>query len=239
MEDPKEKVVVTREKPGGKDGLILKKIGGKVALPRLLPDRFPSSSAKLTVISAAKLPGPKVDETVAVKAGEKVASADQELLMILKPGRSVRLEVNAGANQERVQAALERKIQANGWKLAPTAPVLIRAEIVHGQPQQVTCASEKPGAQSDEKTVTITPEISRVSILVSDEAVWASSTPGSVPPRIALQEGETPQSAAVHWQKPNVAFFESLEIPDRIGDPSQEQQGLGATIITPRGLIAK
>ena len=115
---PGGKTILILDKPGRKDELTRKKAAEKPASPRFSPNRVPNSPAKFTLISAAKLPGPKVDETVAAKAGETAASADHELLMILAPGRAVRLEVSAGTDQNRVQAALERKIQANGWKLA-------------------------------------------------------------------------------------------------------------------------
>jgi hypothetical protein len=75
------------------------------------------------------------EESLAAKR-DVAASPDKDSQLILAPGRAVRLEVDAGNDKKRVRAAMERKIQANGWNIASSDSVVIKAEIVHGKTRQ-------------------------------------------------------------------------------------------------------
>jgi hypothetical protein len=181
-------------------------------------------------VGAARLSGPSVDAAV--------ASLDRESPLIIKPGTAVRLDVRAGANAERVQAALERKIKANRWKLDPAASTVVIAEMTRGQTQQVTYRSMGFGpSRGGEQTVTVTPEISTVRIEVGGKVAWSACTGTGAPSVLMLPKGQTAQSEIDRWQKPNVEFFEGLDIPDSILDPAR-RTGLGTTRVTTRGLIS-
>jgi hypothetical protein len=182
-------------------------------------------TTKTLAVGAVRLPGPKVDEAV--------AALDVESLMILKPGSAVKLEVSVGEHAERVRAALEAKIKANGWKLDDNAQYIVRAEMTRGQTQQVTYHFiGKP-----DQTVSVTPEISQVSIKCGDKTAWQSASGSGAPPMITLREGESAQAEIDKYQKPNVEFFERLNIPKRILDPDK-CHGIGSTAVTARGLVA-
>jgi hypothetical protein len=215
------------------DEMLRESAAGERRAPRIpfgAMENMENRRQKLVVIGAAKLPGAKVDETV--------ASLDPESLLILKPGMSVRLEVNAGADNQRVQAALERVIQKNNWKIDSAASVVVVAEMTRGEPQQITYVPEHLPFRSEGQTVTVTPEISRVSVRVNNKIAWSAGTASGAPPRLNLRAGETVQQMAANWQKPNPAFFDSVQIPDRIYDP-EKRNGLGTSGITTRGLMPK
>jgi hypothetical protein len=176
-------------------------------------------------VGAVELPGPNVDEAA--------ASLDPESLMILKPGTPVRLEVNAGGDTARVQAALEEEIRSNGWQLDPGASITVSAEMKVGKTQQVTYRSMMGGG---EQTVTVTPHISRVEVRVGDEVAWQSGTSSGAPPIVHLKEGQSAQSEVSRWNQANPGFFDKVDMPERILDPAKKN-GIGTTRVTNRGLI--
>jgi hypothetical protein len=179
-------------------------------------------------VGAARLPGPKVEEAV--------AALDPDALLIVKPGTAIRLDVRTGEHDARVRAALEGKIKANGWKLDAAASTVLIAEMTRGNTQQVTYRLD----DGSEQTVAVTPAFSTVRIEVAGKSVWQSGTRSGavIPPIIMLRKGQTAQSEIDRWQKPNVEFFERLDIPDRILDPAK-RNGLGTTKVTTRGLVAQ
>src|SRR5262249_10559344 len=81
-------------------------------------------------VGAVMLPGPLVNETE--------AGLDPESLIVVKAGTPIKLDVQAGENTARVQAALEAKIKTNGWVLSPTANFVLKAEMKRGDQQTVT-----------------------------------------------------------------------------------------------------
>jgi len=53
-----------------------------------------------------------------------------------------------------------------------------------------------------------------------------------------LREGQTAQGEVSKWQAPQPGFFDTVDIPDKIIDPSK-RNGLGTTEVTNRGLVVK
>jgi len=189
---------------------------------------FGAGAQRGLAVGAVQLPGPKVDE--------EAAALDPESLMIIKPGTAVRLDVRAGGDTARVQAALEREIRANGWKLSPSASIVVVAEMKVGETQQVTYRTLMGPQRGREETVSVTPHISEVRIEVGSEVAWQSATRTGAPPMVTLKEGESVQGEANRWQNPNAEFFDTVDMPERILDPAK-RNGLGTTQVTNRGLI--
>ena len=84
------------------------------------------------------------------------------------------------------------------------------------------------GQPGNEQTVTVTPHISTLRIEVGGNVAWQSGTRTGAPSIVTLQSVKTIQSEVDRWQRPNVEFFESVDIPERILDPSK-RNGLGTT----------
>ena len=189
-----------------------------------------SGSERGLAVGAVKLPGPKVDEAD--------AAFDPESLVIIKPGEAVRLDVKAGENDARVRAALTAKIQANGWVLSDSAPNVMTAEMGQAETRTVTYHMRGLGGSSGEQSVTVAPFYSTLKLMVGDKQAWYGGTSTGPPPVIFLREGQTAQGEVDKWQHPNVAFFDTVSIPDRIMDPAK-RSGLGSTQVTNRGLVAE
>jgi hypothetical protein len=183
-------------------------------------------------VGAVLLPGPQVDEIA--------ANLDVESMMVtIKPGTPVRLDVQTGENTPRVQAVLEEKIRKNGWVPAPNAEVALIAEMKQGPQQTVTYRVRGFGANRTvltTQTASVVPYLTSLRLMMGKKAVWQSGTGNGIPPIVTLYEGRTVQDEVDRWQHPNVEFFETVLIPTRVMDPAK-RIGLGTTMVTNRGLI--
>jgi hypothetical protein len=153
----------------------------------------------------------------------------------MKPGSAVRLQVQAGEHQSRVEAALKKEIQKNGWVLQPGATSVLSAEMKQGETQTITYKFFRTG---EEQSATITPHVASLELKVGDKIAWQSGTGSGASPVIFLQPGETAQDVLDKWNNPRPQFFESVDIPDSILDPAK-RNGLGTTQVTNRGLVPK
>lgn len=176
-----------------------------------------------SAVGAVKFPGPKVEDVV--------GGINPEDFMIVKPGSEVRLEVRCGTDSATVQAAVEKQIRANGWKISASAPIVIIAEMRRGEPQSTTYESQSAPSQS----VTIAPYISELKIISGNKTIWEAATRRRVPPFLRLQAEQSVQAEIDKWQKPNPGFFDRAAMPMRLLDPAK-RDGFGTTMVTTKGL---
>jgi len=176
-------------------------------------------------VGSVQLPGPQVDEAA--------ASLDPESLLIMKPGSGVQIQVRAGQNTPRVRAALEKEVAKNGWRIDPSASATLIAEMKRGETQDVTYRFFDGRG---EESASVTPYISSLKLNVGEVVAWQSGTSSGAPFSVRLKEGESVQDEVDRWQRPNPAFFDSVDIPDKIMDPAH-RNGLGTTKVTNRGLV--
>jgi hypothetical protein len=177
-------------------------------------------------VGAVKLPGPKVDDVT--------GNADPEKFILIKPGSEVRLDIRCGEASSAVQATLEKKAQVNGWKISATAPIVITAEMRRGPSQTTTYESRTAASQ----TVTISPYISEIKIVIGDKTAWQAATSSGAPPFLTLRAGQSVQAEVDKWQQPNSGFFDRVTMPARILDPAK-RNGFGTTLVTTKGLVPK
>jgi hypothetical protein len=189
-----------------------------------------SGSQRGLAVGAVKLPGPGVDQAA--------ETLNRDELMIIKPGTAMRLTVQAGPDTQRIQDALVKKIQANGWVLDPTAQVEVLARLEIGKTQNVTYRMMGGFSGGSNQSASITPYISSIKINMGKKVIWQSASSSGAPPMVRLREGESVQNEVNRWQKPDPGFFDRVDIPARILDPDKKN-GLGVTEVTNRGLIPK
>jgi hypothetical protein len=179
-------------------------------------------------VGAVQLPGPRVDEME--------TRLELETLYIMKRGSAVRVEVDAGADTERIQKVLEEKITANGWTVMPGASAVLIAEIKQGKEQTVNYRQFGTGPGGATQSATFVPYISSLRLQIGNSTAWQTGTSTGAPPVVRLSAGHTAQDEVDNWQKPNTEFFRSVKIPERILDPKY-RDGLGTTLVTNRGLV--
>jgi hypothetical protein len=179
-------------------------------------------------VGAVLLPGPQVDEIA--------AALDVESLLAIKPGTAIRLDIQAGENNARVQAAMEATIKKNGWTVSPTATTVLVAELKRGQQQTIEYHVSGFGRGDSNSSASVVPYVSSVKIMIGDQVAWEGGTSTGAPVMMMLKPGQSVQAEVDRWQRPDVEFFEKLDIPAKILDPTK-RSGLGTTQVTNRGLI--
>jgi hypothetical protein len=101
-----------------------------------------------------------------------------------------------------------------------------------GKTQTTTYRSFATGG---EQSVSVTPFISSLVLKVGENVAWQSGTSSGLPMMMRLEPGQTAQGEVNKYQRPNPQFFEQVEIPSEVSDPTK-REGLGATKVTTRGL---
>jgi hypothetical protein len=190
-----------------------------------------SGSQRGLAVGAVTLPGPKVEDAA--------AKFNRDAMLIVKPGTPVRIVVEAGEFNQRVQAALEKQAKDNGWTISPTATNVLFAEMKRGETQQITYRmSGGSRFGGGEQTVTVTPFLAHLRLDCAGTAAWQSGTSSGAPPILFLKDGQSVQAEVDKWQRPQPEFFENLDIPDRVLDPAV-RLGLGATKVSNKGLTVE
>lgn len=144
-----------------------------------------------------------------------------------------RIEVNTGSHDAQVRASLERKVKQNGWKLDPSSPNVLIAEIKQGQPRQKTYTFH--GRRPNE-TVSYTPYNHTLRIKCGEDTAWEIMTSLGAPWMISIREDSSVQEEINRSQKTSPSFFENAKIPERILDP-KKRGGFGTSKVTNRGLV--
>jgi hypothetical protein len=164
-----------------------------------------------------------------------VAGIDPGEIYALAPGGAVALQVNAGAEAQAVRQAMEKRIAANGWKLAPDSPVRIIATVKPGEARTETY-SEGLGGGGAASSVTFRPMISEVDVQVNGESAWSAGTQTFLPGILVSKQGQSTQDAVRAYEKPDIGFFANLALPRQIVKP-QHQEGLGASQLAGAGVL--
>jgi len=175
-------------------------------------------------VGNVKLPGPE--------EREKTEGVRRDDLVVLKPGSKIRLEVRCGSEHNPVvYNALLAKIQENGWELnQEDYDAVMHADITLGE--SVTRTYRFFGFTRAPETVTYTPIISKLDIMVGDTTIWVNRT--STGPGFFVNANETIQQQ-VDRQKEDVNFFTRSQIPAMILDPKYGR-GFGSTKVSTKGL---
>lgn len=166
---------------------------------------------------------------------DKLTTVDRKKYMLLGKNASVRLSVNAGQSNSEVQAAVERQIQNNGWKVNTQSQFLLEAKIYTAPTQTVRYENRTTGEVT---SVQATPIVSTLTLYRDTETIWSSSTSTGFPPMLFLREGTSIQQEVSKAQQADVGFFSRTEIPIEVLDPKLKT-GIGTSEVTIKGLIPK
>jgi SLA1 Homology Domain 1 (SHD1) protein len=181
------------------------------------------------LIGAIEIPGPEVD-----RADASFASFQPKSAAVIKPGSKVRIVVDAGEHNARVQAALESKVQENGWILDPNSSTVLTATMGREKPQQISYYSGNKLVE----TVTVTRHFSKLVLEHEGEMLLTWGTGDRAPKeRYWLRGGETIQERIDAASQPNLEFFDQFRLPKTVDDPRKVQApGVGTTAFTSQGL---
>lgn len=178
------------------------------------------------VVGAVKLP-----EQAVLNSLTKV---DRKDYMLTGEGTRVRLEA-AGDQASAILKGLKKQVAENQWVESPTAEFVLQGEIKQ-LPAQST---EYTNTMTREvQTVSHSPIVSSMSLKRGSEVVWQSASSSGIPPMVMLREGQSLQSEADKWQRPDIEFFDRQDVPQEVMDP-KKRGGIGASDVTLKGLVPR
>ena len=124
--------------------------------------------------------------------------------------------------------------RGGGWKLNSNAPNRIVATVTRGQEDSGTF-QENVGLNRQETTVRIQTFVSTVEIVAEGQKAWSRSTQTGLPGVLFATEGKTLQQAAAEYERPNLDFFSSIDLPPTV-PRAKFAEGLGVSKLGTQGV---
>ncbi len=170
------------------------------------------------------------------KAQMAIRRLDQQKnVMVTAPGTEVRIEIESleAVEKKAITEALTTAIERAGWKIKPTAKLIVVAKIGRGKPYSVQYKSGALGSASpaqETHNVEIKPFTAILEIRSGKSVLWTRNTENFAPPMVFLKGNETVEQAVKKYERPQPEFFSMLQIPPRI-PRSEIAKGLGSSRI--------
>ena len=166
------------------------------------------------------------------------AGLDPEQLLAVRPGAAFALDVRVqgdAAEQQQVQQALTARLQAAGMTVGQGAALVLQATTETGKSREMSYrAFGRPLGEAEK--VTITEQISRLKILEQGKLIWEGALYGGGPAFLEIKRGQTIQDALAPYQKPNLQYFSSVNLPRYVARTA-EAGAYGFSRYTPRGIV--
>jgi hypothetical protein len=166
------------------------------------------------------------------------AGLDPEQLLAVRPGATFTLDVRVqgdAAEQQQVQQALTARLQAAGMTVGQGAALVLQATTETGKSREMSYrAFGRPLGEAEK--VTITEQISRLKILEQGKLIWEGALYGGGPAFLEIKRGQTIQDALAPYQKPNLKYFSSVNLPRYVARTA-EAGAYGFSRYTPQGIV--
>lgn len=159
----------------------------------------------------------------------------QKNVMVTAPGTEVRIEIESTepVDKKALSEALTTAIERAGWKIKPTAKLVVVAKIGRGKAYSMQYKSSPvggTGTAAQVHNVEIKPFTAVLEIRSGRSVLWTRNTQNFAPPMLFLRGDETVEQAVKKYERPQPEFFSSLQIPPRI-PKSEIAKGLGSSRI--------
>jgi hypothetical protein len=176
------------------------------------------------VATSAKLVAVRLPDA----ATRKAAAAASEAALALKPGMEVAVDVQvemSDADKAAVDAAIRKKLAADGFKVVPTADTVVLCRTEPGQQHEHHYGKTTAGMPmflppGSGESITLTDKVTRITIQQSGQTIWerkrTSGPAGSFP----LKEGQSLQDGAAATIQYDPRFLINIEIPPYIAKPA-------------------
>jgi hypothetical protein len=173
-------------------------------------------------------------------AQEQIQKAMQSPdFFIVKPGCTVKVNVSAladPAEREKAQAALTKKLEANGCQVAPNAGIELVASVETGQRRELSYHGMGGPFGPGSTTYKFQEYASRLKFLLQGQTLWeivGGNNPGFM---ISLKQGETIEQFLRAREHPNYDFFTSAGLPKMVQKPSPGGQTIGTSQVSVAGV---
>jgi hypothetical protein len=154
---------------------------------------------------------------------------------VLKPGTTVILNVSGlqdPGEREKAAAALTQKLQANGCQVGPNGTIELVATTEMGQRREVAYHTF---GMIGSRVYNVQEYISRLRFVYQGQTAWEVAC-GNVPGFISLKQGETVEEVLRRSERPNYAWFATVELPKTIQKPTPGASTLGNSKVTVVGV---
>jgi hypothetical protein len=165
----------------------------------------------------------------------KLVHLRREDFLVLKPGSKVKFDFSGAPSAVAMEGKLREQVKGNGWIVDPSATAVIKATIQAGESQTVTYNMGGLGGHSSQQSVTFSPQVSKLEIVVSGKSVWRTSTGTGAPPVILLTNDQTLAHEVKKWQSPNFEFFGTATLPSEVVDPEKLNK-IGVAEVSNKGI---
>lgn len=181
----------------------------------------------------------------ATRALNQAESAD---LLALKAGSSIAMSMNLsgipGDQQSQIRDAMEKKIEQNGWQLAPSSNNRIELNLKQGKNESEEYVESRGFGppvpfsrfnQGPTTKVNYRPWIHTVKITVGSNEVFSAANTVGAPGYLPNEKGKSTQQQVSERVKPSPDFFKNVRLPREIVKP-EYRNGFGASEISQNGL---
>jgi len=166
----------------------------------------------------------------------------------IEPGVTVSLEVHVSASanrREQIREAYRQQLKDRGFKVADGEPLKLVVRTKTGKAEKVLYV-ESGGFRrlrpfgplsegGDFEIVRFRQQISQVAFVIDGQTAWEKLAVVTAPGQIRMKEGESMQQAVRRHEKPNLHFFDGVQIPSHVARPHKDVT-FGASKLTPYGL---
>ena len=171
----------------------------------------------------------------------------------LEPGRKISLEINVSAPSgqiDKIRSTFKQQLADRGFELEAGRRIKLVISTKLGKSQKVDYVETDgrfgpmpmpmrggPFGRHQGKTTTVNfrEQISEVAIVIRGETAWQCSYTVSAPNHIAREEGQSVPQLVRSFEKPNLDFFTTVQIPAYVALP-RDDVALGASKISSQGL---
>ncbi|MDA8564023.1 SHD1 domain-containing protein [Mariniblastus sp.] len=181
------------------------------------PDHWGSTIA----VGAVDLPGPQVDEIT--------NEIDKPSLMIMKPGKQVRIDVSK-VSDSRIKDWLSEKVKKAQWVEDPNASKVLIAEMGIGESRTVTYQNFRTRKTTK---VSYRPHYARLLLKEGKRVLWRSGSSSGHP--MTIRDGDNISKEVNKSQSTQVGFFEGVNIDPEILDPTYSR-GFGVSTLGLNGI---
>ncbi len=165
-------------------------------------------------------------------ATRKAAAAAAEDALALKPGMPVQLDLQldlSDADQADVEAALRKRLKADGFEIAATAPTVIVCRTEAGPQHEYHYAKSQAGfpvmfTPGGGESMILTDKITRLTIQQAGQTIWERKRDSGPAPSFPIKDGESLEDGAKATIKYDPQFLIDAAIPAYIakgGGPAE------------------
>jgi hypothetical protein len=168
------------------------------------------------------------------QAAKEAADRDTSNIAAVKKGEAIAVfgaGTAPGVTPSGVAGWLATATTNSGYQIQQTSPTQLIGTVTRGKTRKESYRTMGRGFGTEE--VTFTPYICKVELKQNNAVIWQRSTSSSLP--FMIHGEKSLQQTAREHEKPNVEFFQRLQLPAQVLKP-EYQDGFGTSRVSGTGI---